>query len=549
MLQNKFARLLRLGIISSRELELIGEDSFCSSVFPEELLLRRGIPRHEIIFCLSEYYGCPVIEYDEGIVVARRIVLMLDMERLKRALWVPLSFDEQKAEVIAYAPDDPAVIADIKKTLGVSTIAFQAALPSDLVRIIENSQDLNPGFPAAAGRTPLAKVRTFLADRRSLFACNRTSFAKGRTGLAFLRTGISFIAIAAVCVRIFGWGYLGLLEAFLMITGIVTALDGLLWYLPARKAGRRLFGCSSSEPTWGTTVLEVADPGDNPVFTRTDPVPGAGKLRGEWSALSPVMRRRFLAGDRTDMAEERTTLACFRTVMARSRTGLAFMRTGIAFIGLGIAFIRQFGAFGPWVFFDSALIITGAAMTLEGFSWYLPGRHAGAEGLESIRKAETTLRIWDFVLPPVLNAPGEGHLKTGHPPVRPSHAPGIWATTGLALERTVLADRRNVMARLRTIMARSRTGLAFIRTGMSISSIGFGLLVYFGSVEISWMIFDLLLIVAGLVVIGDGLYWHIPAEKIRRQFPYCYGDMEISIPDYGRPVRGWGKVFFGNDDD
>ena len=120
-------------------------------------------------------------------------------------------------------------------------------------------------------------------------------------------------------------------------------------------------------------------------------------------------------------------------------------------------------------------------MTLEGFYWYLPGRHAGAEGLESIRKAEAKLRIWDLVFPPVLKVTGEGHMKMGHPPVRPSHDPGIWATTGLALERTVLADRRNVMARLRTVMARSRTGMAFIRTGMSISAVGFGLLVYFGA--------------------------------------------------------------------
>lgn len=260
------------------------------------------------------------------------------------------------------------------------------------------------------------------------------------------------------------------------------------------------------------------------------------------------MRRRFLASDRTDMAEERTTLACYRTMMARARTGLAFTRTGIAFIGLGIALIRQFST-GPWIFFDAGLIVAGAAMTLEGFYWYLPGRHAGTEGHESVQKCEDNQRIWDLFFPPAHKIVAQGQVNKGLPSVRPSHDPGIWGTTGLALERTMLADRRNVMARLRTIMARSRTGMSFIRTGMSIAAIGFGLLVYFGAANMPWMIFDLVLIIAGLVFIADGLYWHIPAERTRQQFPYCFGDMEINIPDYGRPVRSWGKVIFSDDHD
>src|ERR1700690_3720530 len=300
MLRKKFSRLIKNGTITPGELEAIGNESFISGTFPEEQLLGKGIPKHEIIFCLSEYYDCPVLEYDEGIVVSRGIVVRMDMERFKRALWVPLSFDKNWAEIISYAPYNPEVIEDIKKPLGVSNFDFEVALPSDLVRIIENSQDLNPGFPPSAGRTPLAKVRTFLADRRSLFACNRTSFAKGRTGLAFLRTGISFITIAAAFFRIFGWGYLSLLEALLLILGVVITIDGLFWYIPSRKAGRRLIQCASSDPTWGTTVLEVTNPGNNPIFNRTSPVPGAEKLRDDWANLSPVMRRRFLAGDRTD---------------------------------------------------------------------------------------------------------------------------------------------------------------------------------------------------------------------------------------------------------
>ncbi len=97
-------------------------------------------------------------------------------------------------------------------------------------------------------------------------------------------------------------------------------------------------------------------------------------------------------------------------------------------------------------------------------------------------------------------------------------------------------------------MARSRTGLGFVRTGMNFSAVGAGLLVSFGTRNIVWTIVEVIILLIGLALIADGLYWHIPAEKIRRQFPYCFGDMEIAIPDYGKPVRFWGKVIFNHDD-
>ena len=545
MLEKRFQRLLRRDIITPEALRVAAEESSSDGRRLEELLRDRGVPRHELLFCISETYNLPVVEYREDLLISRSLLRRLDLEQLKRSLWVPLSAAGDKAEVIAYRPDDERVAVEIRTALGVREIDFLAALPEDIIRIIENNQDLNPDFPQQAGRTPLALVRTFLAERRSLFASSRTSLARGRTGLSFMRTGISFITIGIVLFRVFGPGYPVIADLFLGAAGAVMAMDGLIWYLPARRTGRTSFSCIPTEATCGTTVLAADDPGDSPVFRRTPPAAGAAELRTGWNDLSPVMRRRFLAGDRTDLAEERTVLACYRSIMARSRTGLAFTRTGVAFMGLGIALLRQFGT-GPWTIFDFLLVITGISMTLEGVYWYLPGRIAGKEGLSSVKRAGQARSIWDFAFPPAIE-PGPVRCASG-PPVRPSHAPGIWGTTGLALERTLLAERRNVMARVRTVMARSRTGLAFIRTGMSVAAVGFGLLVYFGAAGAAWLVINLFLILAGILCIADGLYWHLPAERLRRQFPYCFGDMEISVPDYGRPGRCWGKAVFSHGD-
>ncbi len=546
MLKKKFERLLKKRLLTEDELSEIMAASESSGKYPEELLLAKGIPKHEILFCLSGYYNCPFAEYDEGLMAPYLITMRLQLEKHRRALWFPLSVTGDTAEVVAYNPGDPQVTADIRKTLGVEKIIFRVALPSDLTRIVENNFDVNPGFPFGGGRTPLALVRVFLAYRRSTFAHYRTLFAKGRTGLAFVRTGLAFIAISLTFLRVFGAGLWSVLEAPFILAGIVMIFDGTKWYIPSRAVGRSPIDSSSTEPTGATSALTVSIEDGHPVFRRTGIVEGAEKLRAGWDLLSPVMRRRFIACDRSDFAEERTALAGHRTVLARARTGLAFTRTGIAFAGLGIGLIRHFHTSG-WTIFDLALIAAGVLMSAEGLYWYFGGRSAGIESFRAVRRMNLKENIWDFVIP-------LRHKRTGPrkdracPPVHASHFPGIWATTGLALERTVLAERRCVMARLRTVMARARTGLAFIRTGISITAVGAGLMVFFGISAVGWTIFNAALIVGGLTLVADGFYWAVPAERIRAQYPYCYGDMEIVVPDYGKPARRWGKAVFSHDD-
>ncbi|RPI37735.1 MAG: hypothetical protein EHM54_02395 [Nitrospiraceae bacterium] len=545
MKKQRLQRLIGRGVATEAELAGVIRESENTGDYPEEILLENGVPRYEVLLSLAGYHNCPFVEYDESVILSRSLLEKVDMEELKRLLWVPLSVSEESAEVIAYMPHDAAVSEQIRKILHVEIITFRVALPYDIIRIIEHNQDVNPHFPPAGGRTPLAKVRTFFADRRSLMACQRTDLAKGRTGLAFIRTGVSFIAISLLLLRVFGAGYLSVIELLLFGSGAVMTVDGLLWYLPVRRRGRKKIFCRPTEPVQGTTVLMVLNPGNDPVFSRSAPVTGADELRTSWSSLSPVMRRRFLASDRTDFAEERNQLACYRTEMARARTGLAFTRTGTAFIGLGMALLRQFSG-GPWRIFDAFILLAGTAMAFEGFFWYLPGRRAGNAGLKAVKKMTAGEGIWDFVFPP--SRKGDNPNVASCSLLRKSGVPGIWATTGLALERTVLAERRNVMARFRTVMARSRTGMAFIRTGMSTFSVGLGLQIYFGAVSNAWTACNIVLMVCGVLFIVDGFIWHVPAETMRKEMPYCFGDMEIVVPDYGRPNAEWGKAVFTHDD-
>ena len=548
------------------------------AAYLDGLLQDKAISKATALILLSEHYGLAFTEYDEMLLFPAHLH-QLHFSELEDLHWFPIAVRGSVACIATPLPLDPEVAASARRLLQVQAVRMLVALPSDIKRLVENNLDINPGFPPSAGRTPLARMRTYLAEQRTTIAQYRTMLAQGRTGLAFIRTGLAFISIGLLLFRLLENRILTLIELMLVVVGVIMAIDGCKWYLPARRMtktpnlanadeaghettilavdGLKRFRPPKKTPsiideyppteaTFGTTILEFNATQGTIAYTRTTPVEGAAELRGHWNKLTPIMKRRFLAIDRTDLAEERTFLASYRTKMARARTGLAFTRTGIAFSGLGIALLRQF-PMSTWSILDLALILMGITMTLEGFHWYIPGRRTSRESLESIKESAQKNSIWDFIFRPFHRRLHVDDL----PPsltIKGTYAQGIWGTTGLALERTLIAERRNVKSRLRTVMARSRTGMSFIRTGTSLFSIGMGLQIFFGFANILWSIHNGALMCVGLFLMADGFYWHLPAEKTRQEFPYCFADMEIMFPDYATPSPLWKKVIFSHDD-
>ncbi|MCY0872801.1 MAG: DUF202 domain-containing protein [Acidithiobacillus caldus] len=493
---------------------------------------------------LQARYTWPTVEYEEGLTAASSTLRRLGVDVLRRELWLPISWDKDRAEVIVCDPENPALVEHIRNVLGVSELRFRVATREDLVRLIENSADLNAHFPVSGGRTPLARVRTYLAALRTRYAAQRTRFARSRTGLALARTGLTFISIAVAFLRFFGGGTLLFFELPLLVLGVLAIIDGILWYWPARRESRQIQDYPPYDIPPEYSALEVDTADGRWRFRRSPVVPTATALREDWDALSPVERRRFLANDRTDLAEERTILAYLRVMMARARTGLAFARTGIAFAGIGIAFVRKFPP-GPWSVFDWSLIGIGIVMLVEGFLWYHPGRHAANHALAVVAKKRDHVGLWDRIFP------SSCLYRQGVDPVAEASGvaaqPGVYTTTGLALERTTLADKRNAMSRLRTVMARARMGMAFIRTGFSLMTVGAGLYIYFHFArqeDLWWTLFDAGLVLVGLYLIVDGLFWYLPAERAKRRSPFVAPHFEIADADYSLPKSMWTREHY-----
>jgi uncharacterized membrane protein YidH (DUF202 family) len=239
--------------------------------------------------------------------------------------------------------------------------------------------------------------------------------------------------------------------------------------------------------------------------------------------------RTGLAFWRNTMAHWRTRLACYRNDLAKGRTSLAFLRLGLGIIAIADTLMhtqRILSIYSYW-----GMIILGIFSGVFGLFGYLnirksrmkPPRHqtlvevtaATLHFLENYHFIENTpiasdeketmlARLGDFLA---------NHCTIMYP------TPASRERIHLARERNVLAAQRTVASCYRTIYARARTGLSFVRTGIVFSTLGFGLMHYFGLSFLTF--FDSMLVIAGIIMVVDGILWYLPVRKEQSEIPRC----------------------------
>ncbi|MGB9712737.1 MAG: type II secretion protein [Dissulfurimicrobium sp.] len=245
--------------------------------------------------------------------------------------------------------------------------------------------------------------------------------------------------------------------------------------------------------------------------------------------------RTGLAYWRNTMAHWRTRLACYRTDMAKARTDLAFLRWGLGLVAISNALMRTHKSRSIYYFYFS-LMAVGLLLGAFGLTGYLKIRKTRMKPPEHQTLVEVTAATLHFLenyhfIEGISTKPSIkksmlarlGDFLAGHSTIiYPS--PASRERTHLARERNVLASQRTIAGCYRTIYARARTGLAFIRTGVSFTSLGLGLIKYFGFSLLS--IYDAMLVVAGILMVTDGLLWYLPVRKEQSEIPRCV------VPDY-----------------
>lgn len=107
------------------------------------------------------------------------------------------------------------------------------------VTIIEPSYDNKP-------RSQLAHERNLFAAQRTIAACYRTIYSRARTGLSFIRTGVSFASVGVGLITYFGLSLLNIVDAFIILAGLLMVVDGILWSWPVRKENYEALKCAVS---------------------------------------------------------------------------------------------------------------------------------------------------------------------------------------------------------------------------------------------------------------------------------------------------------------
>jgi uncharacterized membrane protein YidH (DUF202 family) len=319
---------------------------------------------------------------------------------------------------------------------------------------------------------------------------------------------------------------------------LLTAMD------PERQAKARWFPFLKNRD--GSIVIGAIDPTDPDLPAEVSACFGEGSYEYrvtlpddvQWCMLDLLhappgeligTERTGLAYWRNTMAQWRTLMACYRTDMAQGRTALSFTRTGLAIVTLSFALIRSH-QFKSYFIFYIALILFGAVLTLFSLPVYLRVRRSrlsppGNQTLVEVTSATLLfLENYHFLdgttLPPsqskdtMLARLGD-FLANYSTIFYPS--PASRERTHLARERNVLAAQRTIAGCYRTIYARARTGLALCRTGVSFMSIGIGFITYFG-LGINTL-FDVMLIISGILMLVDGLRWYLPVRKEQAELP------------------------------
>jgi uncharacterized membrane protein YidH (DUF202 family) len=107
------------------------------------------------------------------------------------------------------------------------------------VTVIDPSFDNKP-------RSKLAHERNLFAAQRTIAACYRTIYSRARTGLSFVRTGVSFASVGLGLITYFGLSMLNMIDAFIILAGVLMVIDGILWSWPTRKENYEALKCSVS---------------------------------------------------------------------------------------------------------------------------------------------------------------------------------------------------------------------------------------------------------------------------------------------------------------
>lgn len=141
MVQTRLNYLITQNIITEEEMKKAMSTARELKKDVETVLMEDyKIPKKEIGFALSQFYGCKFVEYTDGTRHQQKELLKgMNVAYLKRQLWVPISYDPDRdmVTVVIDNPGDMQKVAEVKQLFKARDYEFQVAFKSDILQFLE----------------------------------------------------------------------------------------------------------------------------------------------------------------------------------------------------------------------------------------------------------------------------------------------------------------------------------------------------------------------------------------------------------------------------
>jgi type II secretory ATPase GspE/PulE/Tfp pilus assembly ATPase PilB-like protein len=135
--QTWFSYLIDKNIISHDEIKRAMVLSRKSDKGLETILMNYfNIEKKDIGTSLSQYYGCKFVQYNDKFFIPRELVRGINLEYLKKAMWVPIEVMNKKVTIAIDNPRD-IKITEIKNLIRAGELEFQVAMKEDILKFIE----------------------------------------------------------------------------------------------------------------------------------------------------------------------------------------------------------------------------------------------------------------------------------------------------------------------------------------------------------------------------------------------------------------------------
>jgi type II secretory ATPase GspE/PulE/Tfp pilus assembly ATPase PilB-like protein len=134
--QNVLDSLVLRGCITQAAVEAAMEGAKGGEDLEAILLDHYDVPREAVGTALSEYYQCPYLPYDERTVLDAELFKTLNIDYLKRNLWLPIARRGTLIDILTTDPNDSEKNWDIRRAFSGVSIRYSVGLRRDIEQFL-----------------------------------------------------------------------------------------------------------------------------------------------------------------------------------------------------------------------------------------------------------------------------------------------------------------------------------------------------------------------------------------------------------------------------